>query len=202
MNEKDLVQFTEYMNVKVLKDKIKFTLEHSETELVFLDTKVHLKNGFLIPEIYLKPTDSHEYLDPKSSHPLNVVKIPYSVALRVRRNCSDRIKDDTLFKKNMINYEAYLLNSGYEVYKLFIKAAKMKRNTTLRPKRAMCNQEVKKLNFVTTFDPSVPVIAKVIRKFSNILSDDEECKKVFNEGSFRVFIKISKNFLHPCTIWN
>ena len=50
MNEKDLVQFTEYMNAKVLKDKIKFTLEHGETELVFLDTKVHLKNGFLIPE--------------------------------------------------------------------------------------------------------------------------------------------------------
>ena len=46
VNEKDLVQFTEYMNVKVLRDKIKFTLEHSETELVFLDTKVHFKNGF------------------------------------------------------------------------------------------------------------------------------------------------------------
>ena len=52
VNEKDLVQFTEYMNAKVLKDKIKFTLEHSETELVFLDTRVHLKNGFLIPEIH------------------------------------------------------------------------------------------------------------------------------------------------------
>ena len=101
-NEKDLVQFTEYINAKVLKDKIKFTLEHSETELVFLDTKVHLKNGFLIPEIYSKPTDLHEYLNPKSSHPPNVVKnIPYSVALRVRRNGSDRIDDDTLFKKNM-----------------------------------------------------------------------------------------------------
>ena len=57
VNEKDLLQFTEYMNAKVLKEKIKFTLEHSETELVFLDTKVHLKHGFLIPEIYSKPTD-------------------------------------------------------------------------------------------------------------------------------------------------
>ena len=51
MNKKDLVQFTEYMNAKVLEDNIKFTLERSETELVFLDTKVHLKNGFLIPDI-------------------------------------------------------------------------------------------------------------------------------------------------------
>ena len=46
VNENDLVQFTEYVNAKVLKDKIKFTLEHCETELVFLDTKVHLKNRF------------------------------------------------------------------------------------------------------------------------------------------------------------
>ena len=45
VDEKDLVQFTEYMNTKVLEDKIRFTLEHSETELMFLDTKVHLKNG-------------------------------------------------------------------------------------------------------------------------------------------------------------
>ena len=95
------------MNTKVLKDKIKFTFGHSETELVFFDTKVHLKNVFLIPEIYSKPADSHEYLNPKSSHPPNVAKnIPYSVALRVRRNCSDWIEGDTLFEKNMINYKA------------------------------------------------------------------------------------------------
>ena len=62
----------------------------------------------------------------------------------------------------------------------------MKRNTTLRPKGALCNKQAKKLNFVTTFDPSFPDIVKAIRKFSNILSDDEECKNVFPEGSFRV----------------
>ena len=108
VDAKDLVQFTEYMNtMSSVKDKIKFTLEHSETELGFLDNKVDLNNGFLIPEIYLEPTDSHEYLNSKSSHPPNVAKnIPYSVALRVRRNCSDRIEGDTPFKKNMIYYEA------------------------------------------------------------------------------------------------
>ena len=151
--------------------------------LVFPDTKVHLKNGFLIPEIYSKPTDWHEYFTPKSSHPPNVVKnIPYSLALRVRRNCSDRIDGDTLFKENMINYKAYLLNSGYEarhINRSFIKVAKMKRNTILRPKRAMCNQGAKKFNSVMTFDPSFRDIAKAIRKFSNMLSDDEECKKGF-----------------------
>ena len=148
MDEKDLVQFTEYIYTKVLKDKIRFTLEHSDTELVFLDTKVHLKNGFLISEIYSKSTDTHEYLNPKSSHPPNVAKnIPYSVALRVRRNCSGRIEGHTLFKKIMINYKAYVLNLGYDardIDRSFTEVVKMKRSTTLRPKRAMCNQEAKK----------------------------------------------------------
>ena len=171
----------------MLKDNIKFTHEHSETEL---DNKVHLENGFLIPEIYSEPTDSHEYLTPKSSHPPNMARnIPYSMALRVTRNYSDRIEGYTLFKKNMIYYKALLLNFGYEardIDRSFIEVAKMKRNTTLRPKGALCNKQDKKLNFVMTFDPSLPDIAKAIRKFSNVLSDDEGCKNVFPEGSFRV----------------
>ena len=30
---------------------------HGKNEIVFLDTKVHLKDGFLISEIYSKPKD-------------------------------------------------------------------------------------------------------------------------------------------------
>ena len=29
----------------------------------FLDVRVHLRGGYLIPEIHSKPTDSHEYLN-------------------------------------------------------------------------------------------------------------------------------------------
>ena len=61
-----------------------------------------------------------------------------------------QLEDDTLFKKNMINYRAHLLNSGYEarhIDRSFIKVAKMKRNTNLWPKRAVCNQGAKSLNF-------------------------------------------------------
>ena len=126
------------------------------------------------------------------------ITIPYSVALRVRRNCSDPIEGDTLFKKKMINCKAYLLNSEYDardIDRSFIKVAKMKRNTTLRPKRAICNQGTKKLNFVMTFYPSFLDIAKAIRKFSNISSDDEECKKVFPEGSFRAVYRRGHNNL-------
>ena len=33
---------------------------------------------------------------------------------RIRRNCSDRIDDDEIFKDTMIDYKAYLMKSGYE----------------------------------------------------------------------------------------
>ena len=64
-----LEEFTRYLNSDVLRDKIKFAVESSGSQLVFLDTKVNLRQGFLVPEIYSKPMDSHEYLNPTSAHP-------------------------------------------------------------------------------------------------------------------------------------
>ena len=66
--------FTNHLNETILKDKIKFGPVAKETGLEFLDVKVHLKNGYLIPEIYSKEMDSHEYLNPNSAHPLSVTK--------------------------------------------------------------------------------------------------------------------------------
>ena len=130
--------FTDHLNETILKDKIKFEPVIKETGLEFLDLKVHLKNGYLIPEINSNETDSHEYLNPNSIHPLSVTKSnPYSVALKVRWNCSDRKVDDKLFVNNLIQYKAYLMHSGYEeeaIDKQFIKVAKMKRKETLESK--------------------------------------------------------------------
>ena len=109
-------------------------METSSQELVVLDTKVHLKTCYLFPEIYSKPTDSHEYLNPKSCHsPQVTINIPYSVALRVRRNCSDRDPEDKLFINNIVKYKAYLPESRYandQIDKHFIKVAKLKREHT------------------------------------------------------------------------
>ena len=133
-----LNSFTEYLNSNILENKIKFTMETSSQELVFLDTKMDLKNGYLVPEIYSKPTDSHEYLNPKSCHPTQVtLNIPYSVALRVRRNCSDRNPGVRIFINIMVNFKAYLIESGYESDQIdehFIKVAKLKCKHTLSNK--------------------------------------------------------------------
>ena len=99
--EEELGIFTDYLNQNVLKDKIVFEMESSREYLPFLDVNIRLKEGYLIPEIYSKPTDSHKYLNPASYHPPSVTNNnPLVIALRVRRNCSDRVEDMKFLKGN------------------------------------------------------------------------------------------------------
>ena len=56
------------------------------------------------------------------------------MALRVRRNCSDRVPGDKMFIDNLVRYKAYLLDSGYAsdiIDKHFIKVAKLKQKKVL-----------------------------------------------------------------------
>ena len=78
VTEPQLHEFTKYMNSSVLKNRIKFMIKASKQDLVFVDTKVYLREGYLIPEIYSKPNNSHEYLHPKSCHPTQVAKITHT----------------------------------------------------------------------------------------------------------------------------
>ena len=81
--EEELEVFTDYLSQNVLKDKIVFEMENSRENLPFLDVNIRLKEGYLIPEIYSKPTDSHRYLNPASCHPPSVTNNnPLGVALR------------------------------------------------------------------------------------------------------------------------
>ena len=69
---------------------IKFTAEVSNEEHIFLDTKSCLVDGRIVVDLYTKPTDTHQYLLPSSCHPKHCSKnIPYSLALRLRRICTD-----------------------------------------------------------------------------------------------------------------
>ena len=152
---------------------------------------MQLRNGYFTPEIHSIETDSHEYLHPTSAHPPTVSKNnPYSVALRVRRNCSDREPGDSLFVKNLIQYKAYLLHSGYDeemIDKHFIWVAKMGRKSTLKTgNRRNRNKKRRVYNFATSWDPMFPNIGKAIKKFAKILKEDEDCREVFSEGCFRV----------------
>jgi hypothetical protein len=53
----DLQEFVEYLNACV--ETIMFTMEHSETEVSFLDTNVNILDGEPFTGLYSNPTDSH-----------------------------------------------------------------------------------------------------------------------------------------------
>ena len=92
-----------------------------------------LKNSF---ETVFRASKSCDRGQLVSAFQLNF-NIPYSVALRVKRNCSGRDPGDRMFINNMVKYKAYLIESGYESDRIdehFIKVAKLKRKHTLSNK--------------------------------------------------------------------
>ena len=69
---------------------IKFTAEISTKQHVFMDIKSSLVGDTISVYLYTKPTDTHQYLLPTSCHSKHCCKnVPYSLALRLRRICSD-----------------------------------------------------------------------------------------------------------------
>ena len=79
--------FVDHLNSR--EGRIKFTCHSSTTSVEFLDTTVHIKDGVLNTELFIKPTNSLSYLERTSFHPKNTfTSLPYGEFVRARRNCS------------------------------------------------------------------------------------------------------------------
>ena len=75
--------------VFALHKTIQFTSKISNHSHVLLDTMFHIEGSLLVKDLFSKPTDSHQYLLQTSCHPRHCCKnIPYSIAPRIRRICS------------------------------------------------------------------------------------------------------------------
>ena len=113
--------------------------------------------------------------------------IEKKVINRIRRNCSDRIDDDKIFKDTMIDYKAYLMKSGYEEElvdeKFSSHVVTTKRKDLLRnKKRKKQRNKITKYRMVTDYEPTFPDIRKAFRKFKHIIEDDEELNEIFPNG--------------------
>ena len=64
-----------------------FTADWSKTSINVLDVTVSIAEDVIEADLYVKPTDSHQYLLSFSCHPFCCKKfIPYSHALRLRES--------------------------------------------------------------------------------------------------------------------
>ena len=75
---------------------IKFTAEFSLDKVNFLDLEVRCGGNKLLTDLYIKPTDTHQYFEFSSCHVYHSKKsILYSHSLRFNRICSvNRFSDN------------------------------------------------------------------------------------------------------------
>ena len=76
------------------------------TNIIYL----FLTDILILTDLFVKPTDTHQFLDPSSSHPYHCKKgIRYSQALRLNRICSD----NGSFDKRCNDLEGWLMERGH-----------------------------------------------------------------------------------------
>ena len=93
--KEELQKFLEALNC--YHSTIKFATEYSRTKISFLDVTVMKKGNQLVTDLYVKPTDTHQYLHASLCRVSYCKKlIPFGQVLRLNRICSENnflIKD-------------------------------------------------------------------------------------------------------------
>ena len=156
---------------------IKFTAEYSKETINFLDVNIRLVGGELMTDLFVKPTDTHQFLDPSSSHPYHCKEgIPYSQALRLNRICSD----NDSFDKRCNDLEGWLMERGYNgkmIRKQILRAREHSRKDLLEREKTETSEP--NLTFNITYDSVFQNIRNILQELHLLLAPDKEHKKVF-----------------------
>ena len=158
---------------------IKFTQEFSEPSISFLDVTVLLDNNNQIStDLYVKSTDTQQYLLHTSCHPNHVKKsIHFSLALCICCICSTAEK----FKQRTSELLEFLCKRGYKqqyVQAQINKAFQIPHCDTLyyhSKKKKNTDRPV----FVATYNPSLPHLNSIIRKYFPILTATKRGSEAF-----------------------
>ena len=175
--ETQLEEFLTNLNMK--HDSIKLDHEKSKKPVALLDTLIYIdEKKQLQTTLYMKPTDTHNYLHFKSYHPKHLNEsLPYSQALRLRRICSD---NNELSKHNHKLKQQFIAR-GYSqtlVDNQIKKAVAIPREDTLK---LTTKERTNHIPLVTTFNNTLPPIAKIIRDRWDILKLKPNLKDIFEK---------------------
>ncbi len=160
-----------FVLLKGMNPAFDFTTTNAVKQLVVLDISIDCSSEGLKLKNYQKPTDKRTLLSASSCHPSHVKRaIPYSVALRMRRLCSD----DEDFRLALVEQAWALLGRGHseaEVAVGFTRAVLKPREEAL--KRSKKKDTKNMVRLVTTFDPHIEVTKafKRIRKEKEALEE-------------------------------
>ena len=175
--EKALKKFLEILNS--YHPTIKFTANYSREKISFLDVEVIKKGNQLVTDLYIKPTDTHQYLHASSCHVFHSKKsIPYSQALRLNRICSE----NSFFDKRCNDLEIWLKGRGYSdkvVQKQILKSSKFSRAELLNSQRKKENQDKIVLNIA--YHPSLAQLKVIMTRIHLLLTPDNEHNKALRD---------------------
>ena len=147
-----------------------------------------LSGNKLSTNLYIKPTNRHQYLHYTSSHrELTKKSVVYSQALRLSRICSEE-KD---FKKPIAEMKSWFSQRGYPQKLIETETSKVK----FSGRRVFHTTKAEKgVPLVVTYHPLLKTIGKIIHDNLYLLYMNEELKHLFTPGpmvSFRSSRKIS-----------
>ena len=158
---------------------IQFTYDYSRERFHFLDIQVILENKEISTDLYVKETDSDQYLHLSSGHPYHCVikSILYSQALRLNRICSD-----IFYNNSCKQLETWLPDRNYKqklVREQILNARAAPGETLLDNER---NPQVEdRLVLDLTNHPLLRDFQKVLNETQILLTPNEEHKTVFED---------------------
>ena len=144
----------------------------------FLDTSCSVSGNNIKTTLYKKPTDRNQYLLPSSCHPAHVTEnIPFSLALRIVRICSDIEDREHNFQKlkQMLlerNYKPKIIDAAIN------KARLIKREEAL--KKVVKTRTSDRPVLSVLYDPRLPSIPAIVnRHYRSMVSNDNHLAEVF-----------------------
>ena len=184
-----------FKEINTINSSIKFTIEHTKKEsdldpdscpcpaqlsIPFLDTSLSVRNGRISSDLYRKKTDRCQYLLPSSCHPPHCTdNIPYSLALRIQRICSDAGERD----QRMSELREMLLSRGYKrklIDDNIEKALLVSRDEAI--KRKVRIKDIDRVVFSVMYHPALPSIPRIIAKgYRAMVESDPRLKEVFKK---------------------
>ena len=135
----------------------------SKKNISFLDLSVSLSENKLYADLYIKPTDKHQYLHYFSSHPDQTKKsIIYSQTLRLSRLCSKEIN----FIQHKSEMKSLFLKRGYPVALIQNEMDEVK----FKRERIQRREGITKgVPLVITYHPLLKGVGNILRKHLYIL---------------------------------
>ena len=163
----------------------------SDTSVIFLDLIISSdSNGYLLFNLYIKPTHTFSYLLPISNHPNHIVKnIPKNLLIRIKRICTSY--NDYLYNANFLLNNLLKRNYIYKKIKSLIFSIGNSDRDKLLPYKSKKPLDMKnKIFYISNFEKSFLNSSSFIHKIWNncIVTD-----KLLNCSSLNIVYKLNFN---------